>query len=112
MCLIVVDLALVLGSFMAAHWIRFIAADPSLSALGIEQYLFMAMTIAIVTSGLFAFRGLYDEPRPYAWPTRLYTILSAVSTALVVALTLSYFRGDGAFSACGRRPGGSSPSAA
>ena len=97
-CLIVVDLALVLGSFMAAHWLRFIAADPALSALGIEQYLMMALTIGIVTSGLFAFRGLYDEPRPYAWPTRLYTIVSAVSTALVVALTLSYFRGDGAFS--------------
>jgi exopolysaccharide biosynthesis polyprenyl glycosylphosphotransferase len=97
-CLIVVDLALVLGSFMVAHWVRFIAADPALSALGIEQYLLMAMTIAIVTGGLFAFRGLYDEPRPYAWPTRLYTIVSAVSTALVVALTLSYFRGDGAFS--------------
>jgi exopolysaccharide biosynthesis polyprenyl glycosylphosphotransferase len=97
-CLVVLDVALVVGAFMSAHWLRFIAADDTLSALGLEQYLLMSVTIAALTSGLFAFRGLYDEPRPYAWPTRMYTILSAVSTALVIALTLSYFHGDGAFS--------------
>src|SRR5215217_3494335 len=79
-CLVVVDLALVMGAFMAAHWLRFVAADDSLSALGIEQYVLMSLLVAGITSGLFAFRGLYDEPRPYAWPTRLYTIVSAVST--------------------------------
>src|SRR5215472_1575588 len=97
-CLTVVDLALVMGAFVLAHWLRFIAADASLAALSIEQYMLMALTIAVVTSGLFAFRGMYDEPRPYAWPTRLYTIVSGVSTALVIALTLSYFHGESAFS--------------
>jgi exopolysaccharide biosynthesis polyprenyl glycosylphosphotransferase len=97
-CLIVVDLALVMGAFVLAHWLRFIAADASLASLSIEQYMLMALTIAVVTSGLFAFRGMYDEPRPYAWPTRLYTIVSGVSTALVIALTLSYFHGESAFS--------------
>jgi exopolysaccharide biosynthesis polyprenyl glycosylphosphotransferase len=98
LCLVVLDVALVVGSFMLAHWLRFTAADDSLSALGIEQYLLMAAAIAGITAALFAFRGLYEEPRPYAWPTRLYTILSGVSTALVVALTVSYFLGDAAFS--------------
>jgi exopolysaccharide biosynthesis polyprenyl glycosylphosphotransferase len=96
--LVAVDLALVFGAFMAAHWVRFNAADESLAALGLDQYMLMAAGIAVITTVLFAFRGLYDEPRPYAWPTRLYTIVSAVSTALVVGLTVSYFLGDGAFS--------------
>src|SRR5437763_15844693 len=77
-CLIVVDLALVMGSFLLAHWLRFLAADASLSVLGIEQYMLMSLLVGVITSGLFAFRGLYDEPRPYAWPTRLYTIVSGV----------------------------------
>jgi exopolysaccharide biosynthesis polyprenyl glycosylphosphotransferase len=89
---------LVFGAFMAAHWLRFNAADDTLAALDIEQYMLMALGIAVTTNVLFAFRGMYTEPRPYAWPTRLYTIVTAVSTALVVALTLSYFHGDSAFS--------------
>ncbi len=98
LCLVVFDIGIVVGSFLVAHWLRFTAADDSLSALGIEQYMVMAAAIAGITTALFAFRGLYDEPRPYAWPTRLYTIVSAVSTALVLALTVSYFLGDAAFS--------------
>jgi len=97
-CLFVVDIALVFGAFMAAHWLRFNAADDTLAALGLDQYMLMAAGVAVVTCALFGVRGMYDEPRPYAWPTRLYTILTAVSTALVVALTVSYFHGDGAFS--------------
>jgi exopolysaccharide biosynthesis polyprenyl glycosylphosphotransferase len=97
-CMFVFDLALVFGAFMSAHWLRFNAADETLAALGIEQYMLMALGIAVTTNVLFAFRGMYAEPRPYAWPNRLYTIVTAVSTALVVALTLSYFHGDSAFS--------------
>jgi exopolysaccharide biosynthesis polyprenyl glycosylphosphotransferase len=97
-CLVVTDIGLVVGAFLLAHWLRFIAADDTLSALGLDQYVLMASVIGLLTSGLFAFRGLYDAPRPYAWPTRLYTIVSAVSTALVIALTVSYFLGDSAFS--------------
>src|SRR6185436_10949193 len=88
-CLFVFDLVLVFGAFMTAHWLRFNASDDTLAALGIEHYMFMAAGIAVTTSVLFAFRGMYAEPRPYAWPTRLYTSVTAVSTALVVALTLS-----------------------
>jgi exopolysaccharide biosynthesis polyprenyl glycosylphosphotransferase len=97
-CLFVVDLVLIVGAFMAAHWVRFNAADETLPSMAIEQYLLMAGMVAGISTLLFLFRGMYAEPRPYAWPTRLYTILTAVSTALVVALTLSYFHGDGAFS--------------
>ncbi len=97
-CLLLGDLALIVGAFLLAHWLRFTAADESLAALGIEQYVVMSSAIAFTTAALFAFRGLYDEPRPYAWPARLYTIVSAVSTALVLALTVSYFLGDAAFS--------------
>ncbi|HYW86387.1 MAG TPA: hypothetical protein VFB50_01350, partial [Chloroflexota bacterium] len=31
LCLVVLDVALVVGSFMLAHWLRFTAADDSLS---------------------------------------------------------------------------------
>src|SRR5439155_21691933 len=71
-CLVVTDLGLVVGAFMLAHWLRFIAADDTLAALGLDRYVLMASVVGLLTCGLFAFRGLYDAPRSYAWPTRLY----------------------------------------
>jgi exopolysaccharide biosynthesis polyprenyl glycosylphosphotransferase len=97
-CLFLVDICLVIGAFMLAYWVRFVASDYELAALGLNEYLRVGATIAVLTSGLLALRGLYDAPRPVVWATRLHTIVSAVSTALVVELTLSFFVGDQAFS--------------
>jgi exopolysaccharide biosynthesis polyprenyl glycosylphosphotransferase len=97
-CLVIGDLALVVGAFLAAYWLRFIAADDTLPVLGLDQYLLMGTSVGLIASVLFALHNLYDEPRPYAWPARLYTIVSAVSTALVISLTASYFLGDQALS--------------
>ena len=97
-CLFVIDLALVVRRLYGCPLAALQRRRRALAALGIEQYMLMALGIAVTTNVLFAFRGMYAEPRPYAWPTRLYNIVTAVSTALVVALTLSYFHGDSAFS--------------
>jgi exopolysaccharide biosynthesis polyprenyl glycosylphosphotransferase len=97
-CLFLVDIGLVIGGFMLAYWMRFVAADYELAALGLDEYFRVGSTVALLTSGLFALRGLYDQPRPVGWATRLHTIVSAVSTALVAQLTLSFFVGDQAFS--------------
>jgi exopolysaccharide biosynthesis polyprenyl glycosylphosphotransferase len=97
-CLFLADVGIVIGAFMLAHWLRFVASDFELGALGIDEYLRVSATVGLLTTGLFALRGLYDQPRPIVWATRLYTIVSAVSTALVIELTLSFFAGDQSFS--------------
>jgi exopolysaccharide biosynthesis polyprenyl glycosylphosphotransferase len=97
-CLFLVDVGLVIGAYLAAYWLRFVAADNELAALGLDEYVRVGATVALLTSGLFALRGLYDQPRPTKWATRLHTSVSAVSTALVLSVALSYFIGDAAFS--------------
>ena len=109
-CLFLVDVGLVVGAFMLSYWVRFVASDNELAALGLIEYLRVGVTVALLTSGLFALRGLYDQPRPVVWATRLHTIVSALSTALIISLTLSFFAGDQAFSRCGSPLVGSSPS--
>src|SRR5438034_2498123 len=47
-----------------AYWLRFVASDNELAALGIAEYVRVGATVALLTSGLFALRGLYDQPRP------------------------------------------------
>src|SRR5579884_2381379 len=42
--------------------------------------------------------GLYDADRPATWPMRLRGVIASISTALVLAVTISYFLGDQAFS--------------
>jgi exopolysaccharide biosynthesis polyprenyl glycosylphosphotransferase len=97
-CLFVVDVSLVLGAFLAAYWLRFVAYDDALSALGFDEYVRIGLMVAVLTSGLFALRAQYETPRPTGWATRLHTIVSAVSTALVLALALAFFTGDQSFS--------------
>jgi exopolysaccharide biosynthesis polyprenyl glycosylphosphotransferase len=97
-CLFLVDIGLVVGAFMLGYWVRFVASDNELAALGLNEYLRVGITVALLTSVLFALRGLYDQPRPVVWATRLHTIVSALSTALIISLTLSFFVGDQAFS--------------
>jgi exopolysaccharide biosynthesis polyprenyl glycosylphosphotransferase len=96
--LLVGDILIVLGAFLLAYWVRFIVPDDEASALGLAQYVRMALSVGAGTAILFAVHGLYDPERPIAWPTRLHAVLSAVSTALVLAVTASFFLGDHAFS--------------
>ena len=97
-CLLAVDVLVVLGAFLLAYWVRFIAPDDEASALGLAQYVRMALGVGAGTAILFAVHGLYDQERPIDWPARLHAVLSAVSTALVLAVTVSFFFGDHAFS--------------
>src|SRR6266516_4274052 len=96
-CMMRTDVALVTGAFMLAYVARF-SVDERLPALGLEQYVRMATVQALLTHVLLVTHGLYELERPRSWPVRLRGIVSASSTALVLAVTVSYFLGDQAFS--------------
>lgn len=97
-CLVAVDTALVVGAFLLAHWVRFIVPDNEAVSLGLDQYLRMGFTVSVASVALLAWHGFYDEERPQAWPGRLRTVVSAISTSLVLAVALSFFLGDQRFS--------------
>jgi exopolysaccharide biosynthesis polyprenyl glycosylphosphotransferase len=97
-CLLAIDVGLLLAAFLFAYWIRFVVPDDEVAALGLEQYARMGLTVSLTTAVLLALHGLYDAERPRAWPTRLHAIISSVSTALVLAVTVSFFLGDQRFS--------------
>jgi exopolysaccharide biosynthesis polyprenyl glycosylphosphotransferase len=96
--LVLVDLALVVAAFMLAYWLRFIVPDAEAMALGPAEYLRMGLVVGLGTALLFALQGLYDGQRALGWIGRCQVIVSAVSTALVLAVTLSFFSGDQRFS--------------
>jgi exopolysaccharide biosynthesis polyprenyl glycosylphosphotransferase len=96
--LLAVDLALVVAAFMLAYWVRFIAPDAEAMALGQAEYLRMGAAVGLGTVVLFALQGLYDGHRARGWIGRCEVIVSAVSTALVLAVTVSFFLGDQRFS--------------
>src|SRR5262249_19574261 len=81
-----------------AHWVRFVVGGDEILALGLDHYLLMGLTIGAITAGLLALHGLYDEERRPGWPKRLNAIVSAVSTALILAIALWFFFGDQSFS--------------
>jgi exopolysaccharide biosynthesis polyprenyl glycosylphosphotransferase len=91
------DVALVAGAFMLAYLARF-AADETVPMLGLDRYIRLAMLEGLLASMLFATHGLYAFERPQSWAPRLRAIVSSSATALVIAITASYFLGDQAFS--------------
>ncbi len=96
LALALVDVLLVLGAFLLAYWVRFVVSDMEAAALDLLAYARIGLSVGVVVALLFAPQGLYDESRPMAWPARLYAIVSALSTALVVTLVASFlFGGDG-----------------
>ena len=97
-CLFAIDIALVVLAFLVAYWLRFVAADNELPALGLDQYVRLGAEVGLVTSALFALRGQYETPRHVVWTSRLHTVVSALSTAVVLSLAISFFAGDQAFS--------------
>jgi exopolysaccharide biosynthesis polyprenyl glycosylphosphotransferase len=101
---VLVDVAIVAGAYLLAYAGRF-AMDDSLPSLGFDRYVRLAVIAGVLSSVLLAMHGLYRLERPKSWPTRMRDILSSSSTALVLAITASFFLGDQAFSrlwlACG-----------
>src|SRR5438445_7281092 len=97
LCLIVADVALVAGAFLLAYCARF-SVDESLPTLALDRYIRLAALEGLLACVLLATHGLYDLERPRSWPVRLRSIISSSSTALVLAVTVSYFLGDQAFS--------------
>jgi exopolysaccharide biosynthesis polyprenyl glycosylphosphotransferase len=97
-CLLAVDLGLIGGAFLVAYWARFVVPDVEALALGVEHYAARGLMVAMLSVLLLALHGLYDEDRPLAWAARVHAIISAVSTALVLTVALSFFFGDHRFS--------------
>jgi exopolysaccharide biosynthesis polyprenyl glycosylphosphotransferase len=96
--LMAVDVLLTVCAFLLAHWVRFIVPDMEALALGLEHYLGMGLAVSLITVALLAMNGLYDGDRSHPWPARLHLIVSAVSTALVLAVAVSFLLGDQRFS--------------
>jgi exopolysaccharide biosynthesis polyprenyl glycosylphosphotransferase len=95
--LVVGDIALVVGAFMLAYVARF-SSEDTLPMLSLDRYARLAVLEACLTVAFLATHGLYDLERPQSWPVRLRGIVSSSATALVLAVTASYFLGDQAFS--------------
>lgn len=91
--LLAIDLLVVLAAFLLAYWVRFVVPDAEASAIGVENYQWMGLAVSIATSALLSVHGLYDQDRPLAWPGRLHAIIAAVSTALAIAVVLSFLFG-------------------
>ncbi|MBV9547044.1 MAG: sugar transferase [Chloroflexi bacterium] len=95
--LVVGDVALVTGAFMLAYMARF-SNEETLPMLSLDRYVRLAVLEGLLTVAFLATHGLYDLERPHAWPLRFRAIVSSSATALVLAVTASYFLGDQAFS--------------
>ena len=96
--MVVIDSLVVLGAFLLAHWARFILPDASGQAMGLDEYARIGLIVSLITVVLFAMNDLYDTERSPAWPVLLRSVLSSISTALVLAVAVSYFLGDQAYS--------------
>src|SRR5947209_3356442 len=96
--LALLDASVALVAFLAAYWVRFILPAEEASALGVEHYAQMGLTIGLIASALLAMHRMYDVRRPAPWPKRFNAIVSAVSTAAVLSLLVSFYRGDAPFS--------------
>ena len=59
-CLVAGDAAVVLGGFLLAYWVRFIAPDLEATALGLDQYARLGALVSLVTVALFALHDFYD----------------------------------------------------
>jgi exopolysaccharide biosynthesis polyprenyl glycosylphosphotransferase len=96
--LVGLDIGVVLVAFLAAYWIRFVLPAEEASALGLDLYVRMGLTLGVIASALLALHRMYDLRALPAWPARLNATVSALSTAAVLALAISFFRGDAQFS--------------
>ncbi|MGE3909436.1 MAG: sugar transferase [Chloroflexota bacterium] len=93
-----VDALLVLGAFLLAYWVRFVVPDDEAAALGLLEYARLGALVAVTTVLLLAGQGVYQTHRRLAWPTRTHVVVSAISTALILAVMISFALGDQRFS--------------
>ena len=96
--LAVLDTSVILVAFLAAYWVRFVLPADAAAALGFEQYLRIGLTIGLIACALLALHGMYDVRHPRPWPARLNATVSAISTAAVLSLLVSFSHGDAPFS--------------
>jgi exopolysaccharide biosynthesis polyprenyl glycosylphosphotransferase len=92
-----VDVLLVAIAFTVAFQVRF-SVDESAVPLDPQIYVRPVLVASFLMVVLLATHGLYDLERPQSWAVRLRAIASSSSTALVLAVTASYFLGDQALS--------------
>ena len=96
-CLLL-DVVVVLGAFLLAYWVRFVMPDDEASALGLQEYGRIGALVGLLTVLLLAVHGVYSRHHALHWSSRLHIVISAISTALIVAVTISYALGDQRFS--------------
>ncbi len=87
--LMLVDVAIVSAAFFVAYVARLRLADVTAAPIS-GDYLEMSQTVGLVSAVLLALQGLADVERGRSWPTRLRAITSAVSTATVIGVLLSF----------------------
>src|SRR5688572_29423922 len=75
--LITVDLLIVVGAFLLAHWARFVSPGVENSALGLEQYARIGVVVSLVNAVLLALDGWYDPDRVRGRFVRLRTLVSS-----------------------------------
>jgi exopolysaccharide biosynthesis polyprenyl glycosylphosphotransferase len=95
--IVVLDILVVVGAYLLAYAGRF-ALDDVLPTLSFDRYVRLVFIAGLLSSLLLATHGLYRLERPKSWPIRTRDIASSSSTALVLAITISFFLGDQAFS--------------
>lgn len=92
-----VDIGIVLLAFGVAYWARFVL--PSDEGPGVDEGHFVRFALIVACAVVFLLRVNRVEPgRPRSWAALTQAAASALSTALVVALSLSYFMGEPALS--------------
>jgi exopolysaccharide biosynthesis polyprenyl glycosylphosphotransferase len=95
---LVVDALVVVGAFLVAYWIRFVVPDNEAAALVLQEYARLALLVAALTVVLLGLQGVYQPQRRRPWLGRLQVVVSAVSTSLILTVTISYALGDQRFS--------------
>jgi exopolysaccharide biosynthesis polyprenyl glycosylphosphotransferase len=93
-----VDGLVVLSAFVLAYWVRFVVPDDEAAALGVQEYVRLALLVAFTTVVLLGFQDVPQPHRRLPWPGRLHAAVSAISTALILTVTISYALGDQRFS--------------
>jgi exopolysaccharide biosynthesis polyprenyl glycosylphosphotransferase len=93
-----IDGLIVLGAFLLAYWVRFVVPDDEAAALGLQEYVRLGLLVAGCTVVLLGFHGVPQPHRRPPWSARLHTVVSAISTALILTVTISYIVGDQRFS--------------
>lgn len=92
------DALVVLSAFLIAYWVRFVVPDDEAVALGYFEYVRLASLVALAVVVLLGVQNVYQPHRRLSWSSRLQIVVSAISTSLILTVTISYALGDQRFS--------------